>query len=119
MIKYKPKTHRLSIPAQNVEEYKTLFNKLVAYHKDLVDDMINSAGRVIKCPMDTDLMQKYLDGYQINYYPYYDDTFDPVEEKPIRGRFEVIDLEAGIFNVYFYFSCVDKKVYRVEICFRD
>mgnify|MGYP001213534392 CR=1 FL=1 len=55
------------IPADCKGIYYQELNKLVAYSKRLINDIIKTAPNGISLPMDTDLIVNYLSGYTISY----------------------------------------------------
>ena len=98
-LNYRPKpySYKLRVPAQYHGEFLRLLNLFVPYYKDLIATIIKEAGGVVKFPVDTDMMVRYLEGYTIHYLPFYDNQ----GEKPEDGHLDVIDLEAGTFAVYY------------------
>jgi hypothetical protein len=103
-IKYKPKPYgyKLKIPPQYHDEFLTLLNLLVPFYKNLIKDIIKEAGGTIKPPIDTDYMVKYLEGYTIDYVPFFDNT----GQEPEDGKYEIVDWEQKVFVVFYntYYS---------------
>jgi hypothetical protein len=112
-IKYRPKPYgyRLRIPDEYHREFLALLNKLVPYFRGLIEDIIKESGGTLNLPIDTEPMVKYLDGYTIDYVPFYDKS----GEKPEDGHLEIVDLEAGVFAVFYNTYYPPKKQHATRI----
>src|SRR3989339_1445544 len=87
-------TYRDSIPADCRGAYYEILNKLVAYFKELVDDIIRENGGTISLPMETDLFKNYLSGYNLIYTGFY--NFWGVD-----GYFETDPDDNKTINIYY------------------
>lgn len=98
-INYKPKpySYKLRIPPEYHSQILALLNKLVPHYKNLIADIIKQSGGTIKFPVDTDFMVRYLEGYNIDYVPFFDDS----GEKPEDGHFDIVDIKQGHFAVFY------------------
>ncbi len=84
-----------NIPADCRAVYYTLLNNLVVYNEKLITAIIDNSGTEISFPMETDLIQDYLTGFEINYIGF-NDFFGSKS-----GYWEFDEEEENVVNVFY------------------
>lgn len=89
---------RRSAPKDDKGIYNQLYGKILKHYEQLIADIYQTAGCPIAFPIGTDLIEKYLTGFELRYKP-----FDraALGLQGIEGFWEPDDREDGVVNIYF------------------
>jgi hypothetical protein len=98
-------TTKDGVPADCRGSFNRLLNKFVLYYKELIDDLIQNSGGTITFPMDTDLIENYLTGFEIDYIP-----FDNSEiQGKIEGFWEQDEENPFKVRIFYNISCCPER----------
>jgi hypothetical protein len=85
------------IPIDCKPLFYQLKNKLIAYNKGLIDNIIKSNGGEIITPMETDYIEKYLAGFTFEYIPFFHNFG--------ADGFLDYNIEAGKVSIFYNTNC--------------
>lgn len=84
-----------NIPADCRAVYYRLLNNLVVYNKKLITAIIENSGAEISFPMEIDLIESYLTGFEINYIGF-NDFFGSKS-----GYLEIDEEDENVVTIFF------------------
>jgi len=60
---------RNDIPLDCIPAYRALLNSLIGHYKKIIDQIIVEGGGKLSFPMETTLLENYLEGFSFEYHP--------------------------------------------------
>ena len=91
------------IPLEYRPIFYPLLNKLIAYYKNLIKDVIDVSVDELSLPMETDLFQNYLSGWTLNYISFDGDLGGK------SGYWEIDNEDNNIINLYYNINETKKR----------
>lgn len=85
-------------PKDDKGVYNQLYGKILRHYEHLIADIYQTAGCPIVFPIGTDLIEKYLTGFKLQYIP-----FDNIAcgMRDVEGFWAPDDYEDGVVNIYY------------------
>jgi len=99
-IGWSDEVYKSDIPENCKPAFYRYLNKLIAYYKDLIDEMIESAGGTIKAPMSIEILEEFLSGFKISYIGFDENN----EYKEIDGYFDICGENDELLHIFYNVS---------------
>jgi hypothetical protein len=92
--------------------YNQYYGRILNHYKKLIEEIYQTAGCPIIFPVGTELIEKYLTGYELRYF-----AFDKyaLGIKEIEGWWEWDTYESGVVNIFYNQNTVEYRQHFTKI----